>query len=280
MANSVQIKATYGGRSLAVLNDLVSARANELKETTASAAIATIINILKSLRSLTKKVNVAKASGFVTCTKSANYVAGWRTRSAVSGGGGVSHFSSRCVRMPGKNGGIVVWNPINLAGKYVKGEKVDVYVATDVHGEGAGARQETYWIIARSEEQARGYVVNRRRKRIEKHQGLAKFILSRAIYETSRSGILNTGSTTSAVSRISAKNLIVKKHTDGFSSGRSYVYVNDNLNYAVPALRGGITSLDIACKRAANFTAGLITRKTIDFGKRYETPFPDVKQKR
>jgi hypothetical protein len=69
-------------------------------------------------------------------------------------------------------------------------------------------------------------------------------------------------------------------YVHGFSHGAFGYTLNlaDRLNYAVDALKGGRASVDLALKKAANKTAGILAKVAEKkFGEKISAPFPEVK---
>lgn len=272
---SVQISADYNGKTLDVLQELIAKRNAALRETTAASVVATAINILRSLRTDTRVADPKRAGDFLTVVESANYDAGWYSD-------GTSRH--RCVRSKGVHGPVVMRSGfVNIAGRHVPGETPHVYVVVDMAGSQVGKNmQRRYFVIAKNLKDAKDYAVKRKRRRLEKFRGMARWTLGRAMYNVSAANGGGLEAVQDSARRVGMANLDVSVDESGWSSGSVTVKVDDRLNYASRALKGGEASFDLAVKKAANKTAGLIHLAYADrkFDEDVTTPFPEVQRKR
>lgn len=272
---SVKIEAsTIEGHTLEVLGQLIERRVKDLGETSSDAVIATAINILSSLKAETRVVDPEKASGFVIVGEYPGLVAGWKYEK--------NGHRSRCAREVGGHtytGSRV----INLAGEYMPGERIRVFVAQDRRGTSVNATDERYYILARSEKDAREYAKKNRKRRITQFARLAKMLLSHAQSHISSGSSEAFSSLTPIARRTMIGALQVSVDSVGYASGKCSVSFEDDLRYAALALKGGLSSFELAIKRAANKTAGLIHLRYIDHPLDHEdapTPFPEAKTKK
>lgn len=271
-ANSVTITASAEGKTLQDLQRLIAVRQKALAETTSQAVTATAINILSSVRSQTLVCNPEKASGFVVVGQYPGVEAGFRT----DGGRPI-----RCVRVPG--GHHVNTKTINAAGRYAKGEHVDVFLVQDSVSSAVGHKIDRYYVIARSIDDAKKFAALRRKKRLEKFARMAKWTIGQAQSFISRGSQYAADRMTAVAKRTALAALQVSVNDSGFSSGSVSVDFADNLNYAALALKNGRASFDLAMQKAANKTAGLINHYIHQLrfdGPPVPTPFPEASRRK
>ena len=110
-----------------------------------------------------------------------------------------------------------------------------------------------------------------------KTSGLARRALGIAMNRLSTRQVKDDR-TNMRLARIAAANVMVRKTDTG---GSFMLQIRDGLGYAVQALQGGTSSIDLALKRAANKIAGRLCKAAErKFGERVPTPFPEVKGRR
>lgn len=271
-ASDITITADAEGKTLEELQRLIGLRQQAMAETTSQAVVATAINILSSVRGQTLVCDPSKASGFVAVGQYPGVVAGFRN----DGGRPV-----RCVRVPG--GSHVDVKTINLVGKYVKGEKVDVFLVQDSVSTRTGKKIDRFYVIARSIDDAKKYAAARRKKRLETFAKMAKWTIGQAqSFISSGSGAAREN-VTGVAKRTALAALQVSVNESGWASGTVSVEFADTLNYAASALKGGHASFVTAIQKAANRTAGLINRQIHELrfdGNPVPTPFPEVRGRR
>lgn len=273
MASEVKVEADgIEGDALERLSSLVAKRAQFLKgETTRAAVTATAINILSSLRARTIVSKVSRASFGSVVAPAPGVEAGWKSdggkargRRVVRAQGG--HEMSACL-------------VVNLAGQYRRGERPLCYVVISKFPRSVGGSEkyERVYVIANSAKDVRKWADDRQRKYVRRFAGMAKWAVGQAQSRISAAAV--TGDSASDEARQTAlKHLVVKTEGDGVASGSYAVSVEDGLGYSMAALKGGAADFDLALKKAANRTAGIINRLA---GERLEedipTPFPEVK---
>lgn len=268
MAASAHITATFGDKKpLEVLENLIRQREKAMRfETTENAVKATAITILTSIRARTKVVNPDKASGFgVAVMPAPGVVAGFKGskgRRVVRAIGGHEMEASKIV---------------NLAGQYQRGESVLCFVVifkSPKMAEFFKGGYERVYVIARSAADVRTWAKTKLKKYIERYKGMAKWTLGQAQSQIARA---NVGKISDVAEKTALKNLLVQVAGSGYSSGSFSILVEDKLQYAIVALRGGESDLDLALKKAANSTAAKIRNAyTLGFDENVPTPFPEV----
>lgn len=274
MTTEVTIDATYGGKPLEVLADLVAKREKYLKhETTENAMRATAINILSSIKARTKVADPKKAGEFgVGVMPAPGVVAGFK---GISG----TTKAKRVVREIGgheMSGSKIV----NLAGKYTKGESVLCFVVifkSPKVAERFKGGYERVYVVARSAADVRSWASKKLSNYVKRYKGMAKWVIGQAQSQIHNTRIEDVDA---SARKTGLENLIVNVGGDGFSSGTFSIFVSDRLNYATLALRNGAADVELAYKKAANRTAAIIRNIA---GYRLDepipTPFPEVSGK-
>lgn len=268
MSLGVTVAATWaGGRPLAELRRLVQRRQLWLGESAKDAVVATAIDALVSLRSLTRRAKPGRV-GKPRVTPSAlvpSFTGGRNPR--------------RCLRVAGKAGGR------NRAAKYGGKERVKWLTpksvkAADLRAFLVGTEHKAvkpYLVVAESAAAAAAFERRAAGHRVRRFGGLAKWAFGVAMRALSTRNVSDgvNAETDAAASRLSE----VRKYKDG--SGGYAVRVIDGLAYAADALRGGTGAVDLALMRAANKIAGRLAHRFGDaLGPDFSTPFPEVKRRR
>jgi len=272
---TVQITATYAdGKTLDEFKRVLDARRKYLNETAFQSIHAMAVETLKSVRSLTK---VAKPSGIKvdltprTDLKFSYYHVTAATTGSKSG-------VRMCIR--GASGMRFEDNQI---GKFVfvdlKGAKlasVQVYQFKDVTGD-----NKVYLICATSQSKAKKAAQNIVARRLLRYAGLAKRAVSALMIKTNNKGPADAVSARvyqKANEVTTVKNQIVKNPN---GSGVYSLTAMDDLRYAGRALKGGQASVDMALRKAANKSVGLIQHKckNVLLPGELKTPFPEITKK-
>lgn len=282
-ATSVTITADADGKTLAVLGDLIAKRERLIgAETTRQAVTATAINVLSSVRAVTKVAKPNKANFDFKIMPAPGVVAGFKSSKGVAKG----HRVVRAIGGHEMTGARVV----NLAGKYSRKEsvlcftvihKVPRVMSIVVGGRGADADEHRrHYVIARSANDVRAWAEAKMKKYIKRYAGMAKWIVGQAQSRIAKG--VNHGDfgalRSSYATRTALHNLVTEIGGDGFNSGTFFISVKDGLRYATLALQNGPADVEFAFKKAANRTAGILNHS---FGYRLDepipTPFPEVK---
>jgi hypothetical protein len=271
MAANVTIVADSDVGTLERLSELISKRAKALGETASDAVTATGINVLTSLKAATKKAPLKGRRKMYTLER-AGLTAGWeRTgntfRRVVRSGGHVDrNITAHCRNLVGAN--------------YVKGERVYVWKAQLFN---ENLNNTLYYAFARNEKEVRKYIEEVILARLlSKESGMAKYTLGIAQAKASSRPMNTPKPTGSKAFQIAHAASVLVINSKGFNEGESYLDFHDTLRYSADALKGGETTVDIAMKKAANKTAGLIHMAFVDkrFDQDVKTPFPEVQRKR
>lgn len=244
---------TPNGASAEALAAVIDARRKELGETAMQSCIAMAEGILRSLRTQTKVANESKNAKLTVNDVSGQYVVSWKREGA----------KSKRVLRQGANGPIVqndkvIWK----VGKYVKGEVLHVFKVVD---SSADPKIDQYLLVTTDEKTAKDYATERHKKRVLRYKGLARTALSLAM-----KAVYNKGAALENVSNEAAQTAKqatkVQVNDTGFNSGVASVYVHDELDYAVSAMKDGESSVTQAVNAAIRKAMGYIIHKVKSTG--------------
>lgn len=267
MGVSVTYEMSANGRDVGYLQNAIDARRRELGETTAQAATATAIQVLKSIRANTKVANPRDMD--LTVREAKGFVVGWKTK---------GKRRSRCVRIGNVRGPEVSSGSVrDIAGMYFKGENVKVYSVIDMV-EGSKKRTERYLVLSKTEKDANEYARTRHVRRVKRYSGMAKFALTLAMMKTSGRGSDGGAQASRQAKQTASANVTVFNQATGGGSGDVSIYVHDNLDYATLALEGGEAYVETAAQKACNSIIGLINHKIgshLTIHDRIKVPFPE-----
>ncbi|MBQ7189133.1 MAG: hypothetical protein IJR99_06920 [Kiritimatiellae bacterium] len=253
---------THGGSiPLATLSELVGIRAGQLNQSVKDSAVAAMINVLVSLRKLTKKAKLnAKTSPKVELQS--QYIPSFTSKKGEKG-----HIP--CLR-DASGHRVIPPVPVRWTEKSGKFKNLKVYLVTPEYN-----KYKPYLVVAKSESVARKFEDAKVKRRIRKYSGLARHaitLLSKSLHAQNPGG-----ESASAVINGVAEKFTESRIDEAENS--CTVSVTDSLDYAMSALNGGKGALDEAIKKAANKVAGLISHslKKCGISRKWEAPFPEVK---
>lgn len=263
----MHVEATWGpSKPLEELTRLLHERCRILYETMEDAAIATVINAANSLRAQTKKTKPsAKVKARIAMRPELHPSFDRRDR-----------WRGRCLR--NSAGHRISMAKLGIRCKWLtndpKGKKLFVYhVVPELD------RDEPYLCVAENEGEVQKYETNRIRRRKNALGGLAKFTLGLAM---ARLSSYDNGGPVGYIAR-----RVAGEHAYALAEARADRWINvelrDTLSYAIKALKGGQSSVDLALKRAANKTYGLLVREMHKWDKIPDigpVPFPEIVGKR
>jgi len=283
-ANAVTISATFeNGEPLAVLSDLIRKRQSIIRgETTRQAVIATAINIMNSLKGATKKAPLRGNRKMYTIERTnlyASYV--WKN----------GHYR-RVVRNSPR--GAIDWNVTqhcrDLVGPaYNKADNVSVF-KMQLFNE--NCNNTLYYAYARTEADARNYMHNVILARmLKKEAGMAQYAIGIAQAKVSGRPMATTAHGSKQFREAYEAAWIETRDTadawsmnreNGFSSGEFWLQFTDKLRYSALAVRGGTSAVEMAYKKAANRTFGIIHNYLVNHPHLKDTlgnvtPFPEAK---
>ena len=257
---NVSVDVTYGeSRPLEELSRLMAMRCKVLHETAQDAAVATVINALNSLRAQTRAARpAAKTRPKIVMRSELN-----PSIAAKRGGG-----RRRTLRNELGHRVKVSMRKVWLS-KGFRMRELHTYLVTPEH-----ERDRKYLVIAPNSKMVANYENRRSRRRKVALGGLAKYTLGFAMARLStRNGPGDAGMKAQAIAPQFA-------HAATALHGHELtVEVHDALDYALLALKGGRGSIDLALKRAANKTFGLLSHECAKWGKVEDIgpcPFPEL----
>lgn len=259
------VTITYGdSKPLSELERLIDLRVRRLGEAASDSAVATAIDVMRSLRALTRRAKESRKPN-ATVELRSQYIPSIH----IDGNRKIP-----CLRTPGgervKPGMPVVWDAAFTRGYPVTALHV-YYVSPEL------PRLRPYLCVAPSAEIALQKETARARGRIKSRGGLARNIYSLAMGSISTRGNAMEGA--ADAQSLAQKYLGIKQG----KSGDAYsLEIHDRLNYAILALKGGKAAVDTALMRAANKINGMIKQKLAlrgDLAQDLDTPFPDVKRR-
>jgi len=244
---------TANGAPAQALAAVIEARRNELGETTVQSCIAMAEGILRSLRTQTKVAKEGKMDVKVTLADDRFYPS-FKRQKGTSG----KNISRRILRS-GKDGtevtpDRVVWR----VGKYVKGEVIHSYEVTDTV---SADKVYKYIVVAHSQKEATEYAKERHKRRVRQYKGLARLAISLAMKAVYNNGAANLEGASDKARDVATRNTYVQVNDTGYNSGTASVYVHDNLEYAVDALKDGENSVNAAVNAAIRKAMGYIVAK-------------------
>ena len=262
----MHVEATWGpSKPLEELTRLMELRCRVLSETSRDAAIATIINAANALRAQTKKTKPSAKVKARIAMRPELHPSTWNHGKKWK----------RCIR--NSAGHRIVVKNMNIRCIWLdddpKGKKLFVY-----HVRPELERDKPYLCVAENESLVRKYETNRIRRRKNALGGLAKYTLGLAM---ARLSTYNNGEPAGNVAkRVAGK--YAYTHA-GAANGQMDVELRDTLCYAIDALKDGQSSVDLALKRAANKTFGLLSRQMQEWSSPVDIgpcPFPEIVGKR
>jgi hypothetical protein len=272
MVNSCTVKcSTASGKTLDELSRMIALRVERLNELTRDAVIATAIDILVSLRSLTADARKGdKADPPQRITTRSDLVVSFRN--------GAAH--KPCLRYAAADGhGAVFSQPgsFYIATDGVALKQLKVFQIVPRH-----ERIKPYFVAATSPSEALKFEGDKIRRRIRSKGGLARAVLGAAMAAIStRNGDEGVSPKIRALSARMSQTIVSAGGATG-ASGSAGVSFVEELEYAMAALNGGDGAVELAMQKAANKIAGLITKtahEAGDFEHDIRSPFPDVKKR-
>lgn len=267
----VEVTTDWRGRPMEELTKLIQKRVHTLREDARDAVVATAIDVVKSLRALTRKAPT-KANEKSFTVEQMPYVASWER---------VGKSFRRVARVSGTGSKAPIF-PVNNAGAhYVKGERVHVYRITPRHGSRMtwekNRNKGCWYVFAQSESVARRFAIQHVTRVMAKASGLARTAMGYAMAHLSTKSAPIVVKDSKARKGAAASWRVVERNLPGGYG----LTVEDNLDYAADALEGGKSAISVAMMKAANKIAGRIAQyeKAHFFDERTATPFPEIRQR-
>lgn len=269
MANApVKITASYAnGKTLDEFSRVISKRSKYLNETAFQSIHAMAVETLKSIRSMTR---VARKSSIKISLKP-------RQDLQFSYYYDASH-PKMCLRSLNRRYNPAPNEKIRFSSCRGHGrDSVKVFEFID------DAPKETikYLIAAPSQAIAKKDAQKIVASRLLRYAGLAKRAISALMIKTNNRGPSDPvpPHVYAKANEVTFASNKIASNSDG--SGKYTLTCLDNLRYAVRAIKGGQASVDLALKRAANKSIGLIHHKCKDLllPGELKTPFPEITKK-
>lgn len=240
--------STSDGKSAEQLAEIIARRTKELGQTTSQACTAMAINILKSLRADTAIAKLNKGEIRITCVDG-QVTPGWRKE-------GKRNF--RVLRY-GLNGAEVRDKMVYFVKmSYTKGEIVHAYFVEDVRSDD---KKYQYYIVAKSENIATKFAENKHKNRVKRFKGLAKHALGIAMHRTSAAQTVSETGIEPTAKNKAMEVVKVQRTESGYDSGEVMIHIEDQLRYAVLALKNGQQNLDYIVDRVIKSMTGYLQRK-------------------
>lgn len=269
---SVQINASFAnGATLQQFGKIISERMKWMHETARDSIAACAINMLKSIRTVTK---VAKLSSIKVDVKvDAALYPSYTT---------LSSKKQPCVRFKGSKKRYLGNERLVFADKPAEIQTWFVYRFTD----NLSPKLTSYLIVAPSLGAAKAKAKSIVRSRQIRYAGLAKRALGVLMMKINTKKVADAVPmhVTSKAKQLTQTKEIVAKSADN-SGGKYALVMLDELKYALDAIKGGRATVDTQLKKAMNKVVSIINKKIPDsdafFGHRkLETPFPELVGKR
>lgn len=259
--------AGAGGKSIAELSRLIRDRMKWCNESARDSVAACSIDALKSIRTRCK---VAKPSSVkVTVERDNSLVAGVTERKPQK---------HPCVRYAGSGA------------RYAGKERVRVADASKIKDlkvyRFTGENNAGYLILAGSAASAKKCAKTIAVRRAMRYAGLAKRALGLLMTKTNTQRVADPfdALVESKADDVTSKHEVARKDADG---GGTYILVLDDvLRYALDAIKGGRSAVDMSIRRASNKIASVINQKIKRHGEEFfvankiPTPFPELRRRR
>lgn len=264
MATAAVMATVGNGRTLEEFSKLIAARSKYLGETAADAVAACAIDALKSIRAATGKATKRSVSKDVEVKEDGTLVPSFKTV------GGAKKF---CIRNRG--GAEYKGNEkISVAANSSQISKWNVFRFNDEHGE----KKYKYLIVAPDAKTAVKVAKQIKQRRAMRYSGLAKVALTRLMRKTAT--VSDGGEMPDAAVARKADEQTKSVAQNG---GKAYsLHLEDNLGYAILAVKGGQTGVDLALRKAMNKITATVNqrcKKILGF-EQLPTPFPEIRQRK
>lgn len=245
-----------GNQPIATMQALIERRMKLMNMTVEQATTAMAIQVMKSLRADTRKAKlkpniVSEFSGNmqIKLTECKNLFVSFKK----TGGRRIP-----CIRIGSKEGArsnIKPWWRVGHTKELYKAKVFKTELSEDRAKVWKRLKKVAY-IVAKNESHAKRIARDKFKRLIKYSSGLAKSAWSRAMQLTSgRNQRLQTTNSSPLEG-----NILVKKDTKGFSSGKYSITVTNNLSYAEESMNKGKMSVTTAMMKASNVTNAIINR--------------------
>lgn len=270
MSVGIHISAsTSDGMTLDQLGKVIQERMKYMHETARDSIAATAVQVLRSLRTVTKVAKPTKVKVEVK-QEGSLYPSFYSI-------GGKKVFCLRNTATKARHVGNEKIVPC-VHGDFPNQK---VFAFTDTHS----SKLQKYLIVATSISQATQKARSIVARRAMQYSGLAKRALGVLMYKTNtkkvNDGLLSRRVETKA-NQVTTKREVIAKSADG---GKYALILDDALRYALKALKGGRATVEVQMRKAINKVTSVINQKlknSKDFfsRKKLPTPFPDLKSRK
>lgn len=168
----------------------------------------------------------------------------------------------------------VIWR----TGPYVKNEVVHSYEVVDRISNDKVVKY--ILVIKGTSSEAKRIAKERHKNYVLRHRGLAKLALGLAMHKVSARESAAAGNVSESAKSIGAKNVKAWQTSSGFSSGQFNLHVEDNLDYAGHAVKGGESCIQDYVRKALNGMVGFLAKKLDRSGieDTMKIPYSELKQ--
>lgn len=249
-----------GNKTLEQFQQLIRERSKYLKETSEQSVSACALDVLRSIRALTTKATKASVKKEVVVEPydsvyiSAKTVGGKKMLCLRNTGSKTEYVGKEKVIYP------TVRQPL---------KNFKVFKFNDTYS------NRTYLIVSPSSALAKKTAISIKQKEALRYSGLARnaisMLMKKAFNKNSNDDV--EGHITQVSNSLTS--IQRRKSGDSFS-----ITLNDNLDYALPAVKGGQSGIDLAFQKAMNKITATINHKCKDLlmFKKLDTPFPELKK--
>ena len=265
---SIQIHASWAsGKTLQAFAKVLQERMKWMNETARGSIAACAIQVLRSIRSVTRVAKLSSIKVEVQCDNTLYpSVTSHSARKTV------------CIRTKGSNQRYYGKERLARCDGDVDFKTWKVYRFLDK----LSSKQTTYLIIAPSQSAAKSKAKSIVRGRQIRYAGLAKRALSVLMMKTVTKTVSDNvpPRVTAKAKELTSHREIIAKSGDG-SGGKYALVLDDNLMYAKAAIKGGSAHVDMQMKKAMNKIVSVINQKLKKGGglfgtQKLETPFNEI----
>lgn len=269
---TIQINTTWANnKTLADFAKVLKQRMTYMNETARSSIAACALQVLRSIRAVTRvaKLSTIKVKVEVDTTLYPSYT----TKSA---------HKKLCARWRGSDYRYTGKEPLVVAGSPSNLKTWQIYRFKDM----LSNKQTEYLIAAPSPSAAKARAKQIVRSRQIRYAGLARRALSMLMQKTFTKNVADNvpAHVTLKAKQVTEHREIIAKSNDG-NGGKYALVLNDNLLYALDAIKGGKAQVDMQMKKAMNKIVSVINQKLKKNGgllgpNKLDTPFPEVRSRK
>lgn len=266
-AGGTTVEVTVGdNKTLEQFEKLLEDRIVYLKESARNGIAACAIDFLRSVRATTKQAKVSTVTSDVQVYLNTQLYPSFKT---------VGKKRVFCLRYNGSKQEYKGAGNVRITDKGAKVSTQHVYNYTLR----TKKKIVPYLIVATSEAVALRWAKNFKKKLGMRFSGLAKMALTTLMMKSVTVG--KDGTEGNIEVNAKAKEYTKRTETNGTeqNAARYEIQLDDNLNYAVPAVEGGSSGIDLAMKKAMNKITSVINQKckNLLLFEKLPTPFPSIR---